>query len=439
MIRTHDSHWVRIALVFSLGLLACLSAPAQDQRGQRRDSRERVDERERDAAEPEGRRRRGVFDFADTDTSENNERLKRVLERFPSADKDKDGVLTAQEARAFMEEQRRRWRDRRRGRERFEPTHNDIAYGPEDDHVIDLYLAESDTPTPLVVFFHGGQFITGDEGDLGTLDVRALVAAGISVASIDYRDTSTLPFPACFEDAARAVQFLRFYAQEINADPTRIASHGEEAGGNIALFLALHDDLAKSKRETSRDWNRLTDQPSEEDTPALPSILPTKHGEGTSGDAVEQTGPEPWENPLIETMSTRLFCAIARHPIASFDSRDWIRHKIPMNKHERLFMRYLDVRYLDPIDDDDVDALVKAVSPLSLASADDPEVILISQYWDEELADDASWTVVRHHPIQIKLIAEALQAKGVRATIRYRGMKNDQGTSSVQFLTQMLK
>jgi len=38
---------------------------------------------------------------AEEASSANDERLKRALERFPQADADKDGVLTAGEAQAF--------------------------------------------------------------------------------------------------------------------------------------------------------------------------------------------------------------------------------------------------------------------------------------------------------------------------------------------------
>ena len=212
-----------------------------------------------------------------------------------------------------MEKQRERWRERReptRRRGRLSPTHRDVAYGPEAKHHLDLYLAESEEPTPLVIFFHGGQFITGEESDHGTLDIRSLLDAGISVASVDYRTAGQSPFPGPFDDAARAVQFLRLQAEEYNLNPERFAGHGEEAGGNLALYLALHDDLAEPLPPPGNTETPEEQEPDEE--------------------------REPWDDPLLETMSTRLTCAVARHPIASFDPRSWKKHKLPMNDHERL-------------------------------------------------------------------------------------------------------
>ena len=36
------------------------------------------------------------------------------------------------------------------------PTHADISYGPHERHVLDFFKADSDKPTPVLVFIHGG-------------------------------------------------------------------------------------------------------------------------------------------------------------------------------------------------------------------------------------------------------------------------------------------
>lgn len=443
---------IRPALLTALSLYVVLPAyHAETQETDQEQQGEGDDRGDRD--------RRSRWEFDDTDTSENNRMLERILERYPDSDKDENGILDATEGKDFIESWRERrreqWRNRRGNRLR--PTYNDIAYGENANQVIDLYLAESEEPTPLVIYFHGGQFITGDERDLGTLQVKDLLAAGISVASVDYRDTSEAPFPTPFEDAAKALQFLRFYASQINVDPTRIAGHGEEAGGNLALYLAMHDNLALPRSEIEKldpeafAYEAATAEGDEK--VELPSILPEVEDEEAQAseknsdrradedlsDELLYEGPRPWEHPAIAAESTRLVAAVARHPIATFDPREWKRLRLPMNDHERLMQKYLNVRYLDPVDDEDVMALVEQVSPLALASEDDPEVLLMSQYRDLELKDNMVWTIMRHHPKQSQLIASALRGKGVRATVRYRGMRNDPGTTSVEFFTKKLQ
>ncbi|MGB0767641.1 MAG: alpha/beta hydrolase, partial [Phycisphaeraceae bacterium] len=398
------------------------------------------------------RRQRPNWRIEDDATSENSQMLKRILDRYPDADTNDDGALDATEARAFIDKQRERWRERAERRRPPRPTHNDLPYGPDDKHHLDLYLAESDKPTPLVVFFHGGQFITGDERDTGTLNVRALLEAGISIASVDYRTTDSAPFPAPFDDATLALQYLRFYAETFNIDATRVAAHGEEAGGNLALYLALHDDLADldvrakliaGEIKDPRKQEPRKQEPLESAEESRKNADAQRDATDPEGESEEQEVPvetrAPWKTPAIAAMSTRLVAAVARHPIASFDPRAWTEHEIPMNKHERLMSKYLDVRYLEPLNDPAVIALVEQVSPLALISTGDPELLLMSQYEDSELADDTAWTVMRHHPRQSKLIVDVMRAYENTANVRYRGMQDDPGVSSIDFLVEKLK
>lgn len=41
------------------------------------------------------------------------------------------------------------------------PTMSNIAYGPHERQVLDFWKAESDKPTPLLFFIHGGGWVNG--------------------------------------------------------------------------------------------------------------------------------------------------------------------------------------------------------------------------------------------------------------------------------------
>src|SRR5512143_3966059 len=43
------------------------------------------------------------------------------------------------------------------------PTHTDEKYGPHEKQAFDLYLVESNKPTPLFIWIHGGGFQGGDK------------------------------------------------------------------------------------------------------------------------------------------------------------------------------------------------------------------------------------------------------------------------------------
>lgn len=112
---------------------------------------------------------------------------------------------------------------------------------------LDLYLPpEPRGRGPAVVHLHGGAWRRGSRSTLApTYADRAgdalgeLAAAGLTVASIDYRLSGEAAWPAPLHDAKAAVRWLRSRAAEVDVDPERIGAGGESAGGHLALLLGL--------------------------------------------------------------------------------------------------------------------------------------------------------------------------------------------------------
>ena len=133
------------------------------------------------------------------------------------------------------------------------PTRKNVAYGPHPQNKLDVYLASASRPTPVLILIHGGAFSGGDKSKTHGALIKLCLANGISAVSINYRLTSdksyhfkysvATPFPPPFEDAARAVQYMRYHATEFNIDKRLLAVEGGSAGGGLALWLGFHDDL----------------------------------------------------------------------------------------------------------------------------------------------------------------------------------------------------
>ncbi|CCH87623.1 Esterase/lipase-like protein [Modestobacter italicus] len=109
---------------------------------------------------------------------------------------------------------------------------------------LDLWVPDSATPPPLVVWVHGGGFMFGDRRYLPeTLKPNqvfdALLEAGLAVATIDYRHALEAPFPAQLHDAKAAVRYLRAHAGELGISTGRIGVAGESAGAHIAALVGL--------------------------------------------------------------------------------------------------------------------------------------------------------------------------------------------------------
>jgi acetyl esterase len=94
-------------------------------------------------------------------------------------------------------------------------------------------------PHPLIVYYHGGGFVICD---LDTHDAPCRLLCrygGAHVLSIDYRLAPEHPFPAPVDDCQAALRWAFEHAEELGADPTRIAVGGDSAGGNLSTAVAL--------------------------------------------------------------------------------------------------------------------------------------------------------------------------------------------------------
>ena len=168
-------------------------------------------------------------------------RLAEWLIRYPDSDANGDGVLTREEAIAFLDELKEAERPRRPS---VPPTRADIRYGEHERQVFDLWLPEKlDFPAPVHVFFHGGGFVAGDKAGF---DPTPFLEAGFAAVSGNYRfvDGSATLCPTPMEDAARVIQTLRHRSEEWKIDPDRISVGGSSAGAVISLWIGYHDDLA---------------------------------------------------------------------------------------------------------------------------------------------------------------------------------------------------
>jgi acetyl esterase len=125
----------------------------------------------------------------------------------------------------------------------LKPDIVNVKYGAFDKNILDFWKAKSETPTPLVVYIHGGGFNSGTKEKVSEGLIKKLLENGISFMSVEYRLTPEVAFPQHYLDCARAIQYVRCHAKELNIDPLRIGATGSSVGGCTALWIGFHDDL----------------------------------------------------------------------------------------------------------------------------------------------------------------------------------------------------
>lgn len=94
-------------------------------------------------------------------------------------------------------------------------------------------------PRPVILYFHGGGFCTGDL-DLTDPMCRRLANRSESVVvSIDYHLAPEHPYPAAVLDSYVATAWVAVYGHNFGVDGSRVALLGDSAGANLATAAAM--------------------------------------------------------------------------------------------------------------------------------------------------------------------------------------------------------
>ena len=114
-----------------------------------------------------------------------------------------------------------------------------LAYGTDPRQLIDVYQpAAGASRAPLVVFFYGGSWSSGERGDYRFVG-EALASRGIVAMVADYRLSPAVRYPAFVQDSASAVRWAVDHAARFGADEQRIFVMGHSAGAYNAAMVAL--------------------------------------------------------------------------------------------------------------------------------------------------------------------------------------------------------
>jgi acetyl esterase/lipase len=249
------------------------------------------------------------------------------------------------------------------------------------DLLLDLYLPAVSVrrPLPVIVFVHGGGW-SGGTRTTGPDFKRYFAQDGFAMASIEYRLTPSVAFPANVEDVRSAVRWLKARAGAHGLDPARICLWGTSAGGHLAAVAALAAAGTFEGRDNLSQTSTVRC--------VLDAYGPTRFDLMDTQTAEERPG---LQTPVV---TINLPAGGRGNPGGG---RGAVSHDDPSSPESRLLDAAVQT----------VPDRVRAASPLTYVSKDAPPFLIM-----HGLADSS----VPHG--QSVLLYEALEAAGQEATLR---------------------
>ena len=122
------------------------------------------------------------------------------------------------------------------------------APGPAGSIPLRIYRPEATPPLPLVLYAHGGGWVTGSLDSHDRLCRMLARRLGAVVVSVGYRCAPEQVYPAALDDVEAAWRWARAQAASLGADGSRFAVAGDSSGGNLVAALTLRLRASRSSQ-----------------------------------------------------------------------------------------------------------------------------------------------------------------------------------------------
>lgn len=290
--------------------------------------------------------------------------------------------------------------------------YSDIAYGDYERNTFDFFAPTTEFNTPLVIFIHGGGFTGGDktvhynEVEFSNL-ANALLSQNIAVASINYRfinDNDTEGVLKSLNDSKRALQFIKYHANNLNINKNKILLIGSSAGAGTSLWIGLSDDMAL-------------------DNSSDPILLESTRVQGIVGLSTQSS------YDVVEWHNSTFY---------EYQSEGLDFEAILNLAGEQTLLNFYGINNLSELNSPEIQAIRVRLDMLGLLSSDDPEILVsnadVPYTYPENNAD------LLHHPLHAKTILDNATQNNVvcKAYIPQMGIDNTNGESILEFIIRKI-
>jgi len=274
------------------------------------------------------------------------------------------------------------------------------SYGDHKRNKFDIWLAESEKPTPLVIYIHGGGFSNGDKSNYyNSKQLVRFLEKGISVATINYRFQHHKPFGilASLNDSKRCLQFIRYYAEKYNIDKNKVGVYGASAGAGTSLWIGFSDDMS-----------------------------------------------DPSGSDLILRESTRVSCVGAIATQATYDFFKWpeilnLSEELMLDVNsEKRIAKAFGVKYEEGIDLKSYDKTIKELDFLNKIDKNDPPMFVFN---NQKGGIPKNNNQRNHHPLHAKALKEKADKEGLESVVYAPkiGITDSKNIGIVDFFIEKLK
>ena len=101
------------------------------------------------------------------------------------------------------------------------------------------YRPRADAPQPVILYAHGGGWVTGSLDSHDRLCRQLANRVGAQVVAVDYACAPEYRYPAALDDVEAAWAWLVKEATVLGGDPDRLVVAGDSSGGNLVAALTL--------------------------------------------------------------------------------------------------------------------------------------------------------------------------------------------------------
>ncbi|KAH9253233.1 hypothetical protein BASA81_008915 [Batrachochytrium salamandrivorans] len=97
---------------------------------------------------------------------------------------------------------------------------------------------------PVLMYIHGGAWITGDKQFASMALIKRLASRGIVVCTINYRMSPEVAYPDHIIDCKRALLFIKKHCEVWGGDSNKVFVAGESAGGHLSSLMGCTGNYA---------------------------------------------------------------------------------------------------------------------------------------------------------------------------------------------------